>query len=171
MFEASLGGSKYFMLIVNDFSRFKGVYFLSSKFDTLATLICWKNLAEKEFGHTLKPVWSDRDSKSHNSAPGRFLFLFLPRHISPWCSSNSAGALNQLYRRSKAQWRIRLTGRQIFGNLTCGCVGTCQYSEHISTWAYVLKCTVSRLSKVTCLRISRSFRWFPRTSKSAWYSV
>ena len=63
MSKASLGGSKYFMLIVDDFSRFMWVYFLSSKSDTSATFTCWKNLAEKESSHTLKAVRSDHGSK------------------------------------------------------------------------------------------------------------
>ena len=62
MSKASLGGSKYFMLIVDGFSGFMWVYFLSSEFDTLATFIYWKTLDEKESSHTLKAVCSDHGS-------------------------------------------------------------------------------------------------------------
>ena len=42
MSEDSLGGSKYFMLIVDDYSRFMWVYFLTRKSETLSTFICWR---------------------------------------------------------------------------------------------------------------------------------
>ena len=59
MYKASLGGSKYFMLIVVDFSKFMWVYFLSSKLETFSMFIDWKNLVKKESSHTLKAIHSD----------------------------------------------------------------------------------------------------------------
>ncbi|MCO5560599.1 hypothetical protein L7F22_014215 [Adiantum nelumboides] len=55
----SLGGSKYFMLIVDDYSRFTWVYFLTHKSEAISTFICWKAHVEKESGNQVKPVRSD----------------------------------------------------------------------------------------------------------------
>ena len=59
----SLGGSKFLMLIVDDYSRYMWVYFLTHKSETLSTFICWRSLAEKESGHKLKAVKSDHGSE------------------------------------------------------------------------------------------------------------
>ena len=61
--EASLGGSKYFMLIVDDFSRSIWVYFLSSNSNSLVTFIYWKNLFKKESCHTMKAICSNHGFK------------------------------------------------------------------------------------------------------------
>ena len=62
MSEDSLGGSKHFLLIVDDFSRFMWVYFLTRKSETLLTFIYWGTHAEKESRHKVKAVRSDHGS-------------------------------------------------------------------------------------------------------------
>ncbi|MCO5592506.1 hypothetical protein L7F22_046509 [Adiantum nelumboides] len=59
----SLGGSKYFMLIVDDYSRFTWVYFLTHKSEAISTFICWKAHVEKESSNQVKDVCSDHGSK------------------------------------------------------------------------------------------------------------
>ena len=63
MAKDSLGGSKYFMLLVDDCSRFMWVYFLARKSEALSTFVCWRSHAEKESGYTLKAVRSDHGSE------------------------------------------------------------------------------------------------------------
>ncbi|MCO5593844.1 hypothetical protein L7F22_047862 [Adiantum nelumboides] len=63
MFVDSLGGSKYFMLIVDDYSRFTWVYFLTHKSEALSTFICWKAHVEKESGNQVKAVRSNHGSE------------------------------------------------------------------------------------------------------------
>ncbi|MCO5573696.1 hypothetical protein L7F22_027470 [Adiantum nelumboides] len=59
----SLGGSKHFMLIVDDYIRFMWVYFLTHKSEAISTFICWKAHVEKESGHQVKAVHSDHGSE------------------------------------------------------------------------------------------------------------
>ena len=58
--EASLGGSLYFLLLVDDFSRFSWVFFLQQKSDAFRSFSQWFHLAQNESGHTLKNLRSDK---------------------------------------------------------------------------------------------------------------
>jgi hypothetical protein len=55
----SYGGSKYFLTIIDDFSRFSWVFFLIRKSDTSITLRTFFNYAERQFGKKIKRIRSD----------------------------------------------------------------------------------------------------------------
>jgi hypothetical protein len=59
--EASLGGSRYFILFVNDFSRFTWTYFLKtkSKQEVMQAFKVFKALVENQTGLTIKRFWFD----------------------------------------------------------------------------------------------------------------
>lgn len=55
----SLGGSRYFMLLIDDFTRYNWVYFLTHKSEALECFKGFKTLVERQSGKKLKRVRSD----------------------------------------------------------------------------------------------------------------
>ena len=71
MSTSSLGGSKYFLLIIDDYSRFSWVYFLSEKSEAFERFKIFKIMVEKQSEEVIKCVRTDRGgefvSKEFNS--------------------------------------------------------------------------------------------------------
>jgi hypothetical protein len=63
----SIGGSKYCLVIVDDYSRFTWVFFLQEKSQTQETLKGFLRRAQNEFGLRIKKIRSDngRSSRTH----------------------------------------------------------------------------------------------------------
>lgn len=57
---ASLGGNRYYLTFIDDFSRKSWVYILKEKSETLDKFKKFKAMAEKQSGHYLKILRSDR---------------------------------------------------------------------------------------------------------------
>jgi len=55
----SIGGSKYFLSFIDDFSRKIWVYFLKNKFEVFEKFQEFKIMVEKEFGQSIKTLISD----------------------------------------------------------------------------------------------------------------
>lgn len=64
----SLGGSLYFMLIIDDFSRITWVFFLHLKNEAFPSFVSWLTLVEKESGHSLKTVRADKGGEFTSNA-------------------------------------------------------------------------------------------------------
>jgi hypothetical protein len=62
----SIGGSKYGLVIVDDFSRFTWVFFLQDKTETQGTLKRFLRRAQNEFELKVKKIWSDNGSEFKN---------------------------------------------------------------------------------------------------------
>ena len=62
----SIGGSKYGLVIVDDFSRFTWVFFLQDKSETQGTLKRFLRRAQKEFELKVKKIRSDNGSEYKN---------------------------------------------------------------------------------------------------------
>jgi transposase InsO family protein len=62
----SIGGSKYGLVIVDDFSRFTWVFFLQDKIETQGTLKRFLRRAQNEFELKLKKITSDNGSEFKN---------------------------------------------------------------------------------------------------------
>ena len=60
MNTAALGGSSYFMTLIDDYSRRTWVYFLKGKDEAFAKFIEWHILVEKETGNKLRTLRLDR---------------------------------------------------------------------------------------------------------------
>ena len=60
----SIGGSKYGIVIVDDFSRFTWVYFLQDKSETQGTLKRFLRRAQNEFEIKVKKIRRDNGSES-----------------------------------------------------------------------------------------------------------
>ena len=60
----TLGGSRYFLLIIDDFSRLTWVSMLQCKSDAFEAFTHFKNLAETEKGMKVKTLRSDRGGNS-----------------------------------------------------------------------------------------------------------
>lgn len=60
MQTASLGGSRYFLLFIDDYSRMSWIYFLKNKSETFEHFRKFKTFAENQTGKRLKVLRSDR---------------------------------------------------------------------------------------------------------------
>jgi transposase InsO family protein len=69
----SIGGSKYCLVIVDDYSRFTWVFFLQEKSQTQETLKRFLRQAQNEFGLMMKKIRSDNGTKFRNSQIESFL--------------------------------------------------------------------------------------------------
>lgn len=56
----SMGGSQYFQLFTNDYSRMSWIYFLKFKSETFENFKKFKALVEKQNGYSIKTPHSDR---------------------------------------------------------------------------------------------------------------
>jgi transposase InsO family protein len=63
----SIGGSKYCLVIVDDYSRFTWVFFLQEKSQTQETLKGFLRRAQNEFGLRIKKIRSDNGTEFKNS--------------------------------------------------------------------------------------------------------
>jgi hypothetical protein len=62
----SIGGSKYVLVIVDDFSCFTWVFFSQDKTETQGTLKCFLRRAQNEFELKVKKIRSDNGSEFKN---------------------------------------------------------------------------------------------------------
>jgi hypothetical protein len=69
----SIGGSKYCLVIVDDYSRFTWVFFLQEKSQTQETLKGFLRQAQNEFGLRIKKIRSDNRTEFKNSQIEGFL--------------------------------------------------------------------------------------------------
>jgi transposase InsO family protein len=69
----SIGGSKYCLVIVDDYSRFTWVFFLQEKSHTQETLKGFLRRAQKEFDLRIKKIKSDNGTEFKNSQIEGFL--------------------------------------------------------------------------------------------------
>ena len=64
----SIGGSTYSMTFIDDFSRRTWLYFLKNKFEAFNKFLEFKAQAEKEYGHYVKVLSSDRGGEYTSNA-------------------------------------------------------------------------------------------------------
>jgi transposase InsO family protein len=69
----SIGGRKYCLVIVDDYSRFTWVFFLQEKSETQETLKGFLRRAQNEFGLRIKKIRSDNETEFKNSQIEGFL--------------------------------------------------------------------------------------------------
>ena len=72
----SIGGSKYFLLLVDDYSRWMWVYMLSGKFEAFDVFKHFKLMVEKSSGYELKTLRTDRGGE------------FTSKEFSLFCEEN-----------------------------------------------------------------------------------
>jgi hypothetical protein len=63
----SIGGSKYCLVIVDDYSRFTWVFFFAGKITNQETLKRFLRWAQNEFGLRIKKIGSDNGAEFKNS--------------------------------------------------------------------------------------------------------
>lgn len=73
MQKFSLGGSKYFLLFTDDYSRFMVAYFIKTKDEVYEKFLSYKKLVERQTGKNIKRVRSDNGGEFVNA---RFDKLF-----------------------------------------------------------------------------------------------
>ena len=72
----SFGGSYYFLLFTDDFSRMSWVYFLKSKSETFQNFRIFKAIVEKQSGKSIKVLRTDRGGE------------FLSKEFNHFCEEN-----------------------------------------------------------------------------------
>jgi transposase InsO family protein len=85
----SIGGSKYYLIIVDDYSRFTWVFFLQEKSQAQETLKGFLRRAQNEFGLRINKIRSDNGTDFKNSQIEGFLedeassmSSLLPTHLN-----------------------------------------------------------------------------------------
>jgi transposase InsO family protein len=85
----SIGGSKYCLVVVDDYSRFTWVFFLQEKSETQETLKTFLRRTQNEFGLRIKKIRSDNGKEFKNSQIEGFLEArassmssLLPTHLN-----------------------------------------------------------------------------------------
>lgn len=68
MRTTSHGGNKYFVLFIDDFSRMTWVYFMNTKSEVFIIFKKFKSFVEKQSGHFIKTVRSDRGKEYTSNA-------------------------------------------------------------------------------------------------------
>jgi transposase InsO family protein len=76
----SIGGSKYGLIIVDDFPRFTWVFFLQDKSETQETLKRFLRRAQNEFKLKVKNIRSDNDSEFKNLQVEEYLEEEIIKH-------------------------------------------------------------------------------------------
>lgn len=69
----SLGGSKYFLTFIDDYTRKLWIYFLKEKLEVFGIFKDFKALAEKQSGYSLKALRSNRGGKYMATEFGEYL--------------------------------------------------------------------------------------------------
>jgi hypothetical protein len=69
----SIGGSKYYLVIVDDYSRFTWIFFLQEKYQTQETLKIFLRRPQNEFGLRIEKIRSDNGTRFKNSQIEGFL--------------------------------------------------------------------------------------------------
>ena len=90
----ALGGSFYFLLFVDDYSRKMWVYFLKSKDEAFGKFKTWHALVENESGNKLKMLRTDRGGE------------FVSKEFEAYCNSKGIKA-NHECSYAAAKWRYR----------------------------------------------------------------
>jgi transposase InsO family protein len=67
------GGSKYGLVIIDDYSRFTWVFLLQDKFETQETLKCFLRWAQNDFEIEVKKMRSDNGSEFKNLQVGEYI--------------------------------------------------------------------------------------------------
>lgn len=73
MRTSSKGGARYFMTLIDDYSRWCQVYFLKSKSEAPSKFLEYKNLVENQTSHKIKAFHSDNGKEFCNSTMNRIL--------------------------------------------------------------------------------------------------
>jgi transposase InsO family protein len=84
----SLGGNKYSLIIVDDYSRFTWVFFLHDKCQVQEKVKIFVRRAQKEFGLPIKKVRSDNGTEFENTLVEEFLDEEVIKHefLTPYTS-------------------------------------------------------------------------------------
>lgn len=73
MEEVSIGGSKYFILFIDDYSRRLSIYFLEKKSEALDAFKTYKAYVERKLGHNIQALRSDNGREYVSGAFEQFL--------------------------------------------------------------------------------------------------
>lgn len=80
MEENSLGGSRYFLLLKDDFSHFRCVYFLNQKSEVASNIKKFVKMIQKEHGHNIRVFRSDNGTEFVNGEVNKFFSDMGIRH-------------------------------------------------------------------------------------------
>jgi transposase InsO family protein len=113
----SIGGSKYCLVIVDDYSRFTWVFFLQEKYQTQETLKGFLRRAQNEFGLRIKKIRSDNGTEFKNSQIEGYLEDEGIKHeFSLWRNSPNYSSLSTQVAPLRAATHLNRNNRQSLGS-------------------------------------------------------
>jgi hypothetical protein len=95
----NIGGSKYGLVIVDDYSRFTWVYFLQDKYETQGTLNRFLRRVQNEFKLKVKKIRSDNGYKFKNLQVEEYLGKKASSMSSPPLHSTTNGLVERKNRK------------------------------------------------------------------------
>ena len=110
----SLGGSRYFLLIIDDFSRLTWVAVLQCKSDAFEAFKHFKNLAETEKGVKIKALRSDRGGEFTSEEFSKFCLEHgIKRQLSAPYSPQQNGIVERKNRTVVSMVRAMLKAKEL----------------------------------------------------------
>ena len=131
----TLGGSRYFLLIINDFSRLTWVSMLHCKSDAFEAFKHFKNLAETQEGVKIKTLRSDRGEFTSDEFSKYFLEHGIKRQLTAPCSPQQNGVVERKNMRVVSMVRAMLKARDLPREL---------WGEAVNTLVYMLNRSSSK---------------------------
>ena len=132
----SLGGSRYFVLIIDDFSRLTWVAMLQCKSDAFKAFKHFKNLAEIEKGVKIKTLRSDRGGQFTSDEFSKFcLERGMKRQLCAPYSPQQNGIVERKNRTIVSMVRAMLKAKELPKEL---------WGEAVSTAVYIINRTLTK---------------------------
>lgn len=112
----SIGGGKYFQLLVDDFSRWSWVYMLSGNFEALDAFKRFKTTIEESSGLEIKTLHTDRGGEFTSQSFGKFCDENgITRHLTAPYSPQQNGDVERRNRTVMEMARSLLKGENVSG--------------------------------------------------------
>lgn len=140
--EPSLSGARYVVTFIDDYSRYTTVYFLKTKDEVLDRFVAYKTMAERQTGHQLKTLRSDRGGEYM----GKTFASYLEQHgiihdPTPPYSPQSNGIAERMNRTLVEMARCMIHGKNLPQNFWAEAINTATYIRNRSESSALNKVT------------------------------
>lgn len=142
MQTTSLGGSKYFLLITDDYSRMSWVHFLKAKSEAFENFKIFKAMVEKQSGLCVKALRTDRGGESLSN---EFIIFCeeqgIRRELTAPYTPEQNGVAERKNRTVVEMAKSMLKARGVPNNFWCEAVATAVYILNVSPTKAVMNMT------------------------------
>lgn len=142
MQTVSLGGSRYFLLITDDYSRMSWVYFLKAKSEAFENFKIFKAMVEKQSGLCVKALRTDRGGEFLSNEFITFCEEHgIRRELTASYTPEQNGVAERKNRTVVEMARSMLKARGVPNNFWCEAVATAVYILNVSPTKAVMNMT------------------------------